>query len=290
MPADRPGWIGELGRLAGYIALFIAIAWALSWVLEPMGLLASSLGVALAALAAGVVAIRVFDGRPAGAVGVAWTRAVPRELVVGLAVGGLALAAIAGLLAALGTLSYQAQAGTAADWAATVGGDFALLAVAAFAEEALFRGYGFQVLVRAIGPAIATVGASALFAAAHAFNPNVDTFALVNIFLAGILLSAAYLRTRSLWFATAVHLGWNWCMASLLDLPVSGLAMFDTPLYEPVVGGPDWLTGGAFGPEGGLAATAAFVLAALAVWRLPGLDETEEMRALGPLVDDPGAE
>jgi hypothetical protein len=137
---------------------------------------------------------------------------------------------------------------------------------------------------------IATIGASALFAAAHRTNPNVDMFALVNIFLAGVLLSAAYLRTRSLWFATAVHFGWNWSMASLLDLPVSGLALFDTPLYEPVVGGPAWLTGGAFGPEGGMAATVAFVLAAFAVWRLPGLDETEEMRALRPLVDDRGAE
>jgi uncharacterized protein len=38
---------------------------------------------------------------------------------------------------------------------------------------------------------------------------------LANIFLAGVMLAVAYLRTRSLWFATGVHLGWNWTMATL---------------------------------------------------------------------------
>src|SRR5690606_19908912 len=156
---------------------------------------------------------------------------------------------------------------------------------AAAAEEALFRGYPFQVLVEALGPAVATVALSAAFAVAHAGNPGANAFALVNIFLAGVLLSVAYLRTRSLWFATAVHLGWNWTMGSLLDLPVSGLEMLDTPLYEPAAGGPEWVTGGGFGPEAGLAGTVGFALALLGVVRLVKLREAPEMQALGPLVD-----
>jgi hypothetical protein len=132
----------------------------------------------------------------------------------------------------------------------------------------------------------ATVIASAAFAAGHAGNPNVDAFGLVNIFLAGVLLSAAYLRTRSLWFATAVHLGWNWCMASLFDLPVSGLTMFDTPGYEAHIGGARWVSGGAFGPEGGVVGTAAFALALLAVLRLRSVRPTPRMLATRPLVDD----
>src|SRR5690606_12477457 len=114
---------------------------------------------------------------------------------------------------------------------------------------------------------------------------NANAFAVANIFLAGVLLSVAYLRTRSLWFATAVHLGWNWTMASLLDLPVSGLEMLNTPLYEPAVSGPDWITGGAFGPEGGLIGLVGFGLALAAVGWLPQFREAPEMRALGPLVD-----
>jgi hypothetical protein len=94
------------------------------------------------------------------------------------------------------------------------------------------------------------------------------------------------LQTRSLWFATAVHLGWNWTMATLFDLPVSGLRLVDTPLYDASVHGPLWLTGGGFGPEGGLVATGGFVLMMLAVWRVPGLAEPDELRRLRPLVDD----
>jgi len=45
-----------------------------------------------------------------------------------------------------------------------------------------------------------------------------------------------------------------------LDTPVSGVP-FDIPLLDYRAGGPVWLTGGAFGPEGGLGATIALTLA-----------------------------
>ncbi|MGH7460588.1 MAG: lysostaphin resistance A-like protein, partial [Longimicrobiales bacterium] len=165
-----------------------------------------------------------------------------------------------------GWLRFAPDQGTTAAWAATLLGDLGLMGVAAAAEEAMFRGYPFQVLVRAAGAPAAVVVSSVAFSLAHNTNPNVDDIALLNIFLAGVLLAVAYLVTRSLWFATAIHLGWNWSMASLADLPVSGLELFDTPLYEPVLRGPAWATGGAFGPEGGLTGTIAFGAAIATVW------------------------
>ena len=42
--------------------------------------------------------------------------------------------------------------------------------------------------------------------------------------LAGIWLAVAYLRTRSLWLPFGLHWAWNWTQASLLGLPVSGIA------------------------------------------------------------------
>jgi uncharacterized protein len=142
-----------------------------------------------------------------------------------------------------------------------------VLLLPAATEEAVFRGYPYQKLVQGFGAPIATIAASAAFAFAHANNPSVNGFALANIFVAGIMLSAAFLLTRSLWFATGVHVGWNWAMAGLLDMPVSGLELFDTPLYEPLDRGPAWLSGGAFGPEAGIAGFAGLALAfAGVVW------------------------
>ncbi len=240
------------------------------------------------AVAIGGGLLRLLDGRPAGALGFAWTRATPRELLLGLGIGTGALALAALVLLATGDLRYGADAGSAGMWASVVAGDFAVLAIAAASEEALFRGYPFQVVAQRFGVVAATVASSVAFALAHGANPSVGVFALVNIFLAGILLAVAYLKTASLWFATAVHLGWNWAMASLFDLPVSGIAFFDTPLYEPVVGTPQWFTGGMFGPEGGMVGTLGFAAALIAVLKLRAVRIDEGMRALRPLVLDDG--
>jgi hypothetical protein len=74
-------------------------------------------------------------------------------------------------------------------------------------------------------------------------------------------------------------------MSAVLEFPVSGLPR-DTPLYDEVSTGPRWLTGGDFGPEGGLAATLAILLLTLVLLRARGLRESARMRALRPLVDD----
>ncbi|HEX7091608.1 MAG TPA: CPBP family intramembrane glutamic endopeptidase [Longimicrobiales bacterium] len=283
----RAGW-----RALLFIALFVALsvvfagAASLAAPVDGVGALAwQGFALLAAALLAGWLLMRRLEHRPAGALGFAWTSHSARELGLGLAVGGVPLLLGAGALALAGWVGYRPEAGDAGSYVASLAGALLALAVAAAWEEAVFRGYPFQVLVEALGPVAATIMVSAAFAAAHAGNPDVGVFALLNIFLAGVLLSVAYLRTRSLWFATAVHLGWNWTMGSVLDLPVSGLQTLNTPLYEPVVSGPPWITGGNFGPEGGLVGSAAFALALLAVARLPTLEEAPEMRALGPLVD-----
>ena len=224
MPGLLGRWLRAIGRIFLFAVLFIGLLSAGSLLGQRLdggehitALIGSAL-MAVAALAAGALLIRRLDHRPAGALGLAWTNRSAREIGVGLAigVGALVIAAIA--MAAAGGLRYTGQGGDVLGWTRIVAAGFGGLAVAAFAEEVLFRGYPFQVLAQVAGGAAATLALSLLFALAHAGNPNVDTFALVNIFLAGVLLSVAYLRTRSLWFATAVHLGWNWAMALLFDL------------------------------------------------------------------------
>jgi len=290
----EPGWLSEGGRLRagwrilaffGLFALFAIAGQLAASVLprNPLGWV-SWLATAGSALVAGWIVLSHFDGRPLGALGFPWSRAAAVDFGRGLVLGGGLLGSAALLVFASGSARFVADGGTPGDYLAQLGVTLLYFGIAAAAEELLFRGYAFQALVEGIGTWPAILISSALFSWMHGQNPNITALAFGNIFLAGVLLALAYLRTRSLWYATAVHLGWNWVMASLLDFPVSGL-VFDTPLYDAVEEGADWWTGGSFGPEAGAAGTIVLLAGIAWLLRTRRLRESPEMRALRPLVD-----
>jgi len=140
---------------------------------------------------------------------------------------------------------------------------------AAAAEEMLFRGYPLQTLTRANLAWLGVLLTSVPFAAVHLKNPNaVPGFTFLNTALAGLWLAVAYLRTRSLWLPLGLHWSWNWAQASLLGLPVSGIErLAPAPLLRAINSGPDWLTGGSYGIEGGAACTIALLISTLVIWR-----------------------
>jgi uncharacterized protein len=191
--------------------VFVALFWPLQYVI----------GTLLAAVLVGALLLRFVEKRPFADLGFAAERKAAPAVGLGLLIGAAALAIACVVLLLAGALAFAEDAGTMRLWGASVVTSLIFLALPAAAEEALFRGYPFQKLVEGFGAPAATIAASLVFAIAHARNPAVNGFALFNIFLAGVVLSLAYLRTKSLWFATGVHLGWNWAMAGLLDLPVS---------------------------------------------------------------------
>jgi membrane protease YdiL (CAAX protease family) len=141
---------------------------------------------------------------------------------------------------------------------------------AAAAEEMLFRGYPLQTLARARLAWLGIFLTSVPFAAVHLGNPNVvPGFTFINTALAGLWLAVAYLRTRSLWLPLGLHWSWNWVQAALLGLPVSGIERITpAPLLKASNLGPDWLTGGAYGIEGGAACTLALLISTVIIWRL----------------------
>jgi hypothetical protein len=119
-----------------------------------------------------------------------------------------------------------------------------------------------------------------LFAAVHLDNPNVAWgFTFVNTTLAGFWLAVAYLRTRSLWFPLGLHWAWNWAMGALLGLPVSGItSLTRAPLFRATDAGPAWLTGGAYGIEGGAACTVALIISTIFIWKTRLLRADEELK------------
>lgn len=294
-PADplRRVFFGPHGVRAGWrIALWVVLMFALTALLGGLAMVGGMRPdyiltitvTALAAVLSGWVMLAGVDRRRPGALGFALEPAAARDSALGLGFGAAAFAIAAIVLVVTGNARWVADSGTATEYVAALGRAGGLFLVAAAAEEAVYRGYGFQALVQGVGAWPAVLLTSAAFALAHRANPNVTPVALANIFLAGVMLGWAYLRTRSLWFCTAAHLAWNWVQSALLDFPVSGLVR-DTPLYNVAEHGPAWWTGADFGPEGGAAATLALLAGTAWLLRSRWVRESPRMRALRPLVD-----
>jgi membrane protease YdiL (CAAX protease family) len=224
--------------------------------------------VILAATVGGhVVTLRWIDPRPWQYVWLDRSAAHPWRLIEGYLIGVLAIGLPSVALIASGWLSVEPH--TPGSWTGAALRVSALLLVAALAEELLFRGYILAVLREKLGWAPALAVTSVAFGYVHVSNPGASTRALLLVMLAGLFLGAIVVVVRSLYAAWMAHFAWNWTMAVLLHIPVSGVGT-ETPDYRTVDTGPDWATGGLWGPEGGGAAAVGMVagLAYLAARRL----------------------
>jgi membrane protease YdiL (CAAX protease family) len=144
--------------------------------------------------------------------------------------------------------------------------DLLLLAVASLAEEVAFRGYPFQRMIEAVGPTLATIVFSFVFAALHFFNPAADRASFLVTVFSSWLLSVAYLRTRALWVCWGWHFAWNASMCLVFGLPVSGITQF-SPVIQSNTVGPSWMTGGDYGPEGSAVAAVVLLIGIFIVYR-----------------------
>lgn len=305
----RWGW-----RLGLFLVLFLAVLLAAGLVLsqlplgwsETTGMTAGAAVSAAAALAASWLLAERVEGVPLAALGLPVDALLPRDLGRGFLLGAGLIGVAVAAMAAAGWVRWTGEPDGFALGAflASLVQVTVFLGVAAFLEELIFRGYPFQVVAEGLGGGWALALTSLAFAVAHAWNPGLGPGALleeaspekviplVNIGLAGLVLGLAYWRTYSLWFATGVHLGWNWTMGFAADLPVSGLepgaagyALFETPGFDAVLEGPALWTGGAFGPEGGLTVTLASLAGIAWLARTDALSRALRVRALGALPD-----
>lgn len=205
-----------------------------------------------------------------------------RDLSIGILFGAGTLFLSAGIATLGGGLRFTFNQTTGVNLI----GQTVLLSALVFAfgaagEEALFRGYPVQTLTRARLSWVAILLTSIFFALLHAQNPNVNLLGLTNTALAGVWFVVAYLKTRNLWFPFGVHWAWNWTMAAILGLPVSGITQITPdPVFRGIDAGPVWLTGGHYGLEGGAACTISLVASTIFIWLTPFLKPNAEMLAL----------
>jgi hypothetical protein len=140
------------------------------------------------------------------------------------------------------------------------------LVVAALASEVAFRGFLFQRLIDATGPATATILLSLIYALIASLGPNGTSLSFVVTIIAGVLFSMAYLRTHALWLGGGMHFAWAAATAVVFGLPVAGVASYSS-VVQTDTSGPAWLTGGVYGPDGALFTAIVFFVAMAIVYR-----------------------
>lgn len=215
-------------------------------------------------------AARYLDRRPLDDLGLRIDRSFWIDAVFGFALGGVLMGGILGAEVVFGWATYQ-QAGEVGDvphaaYAAV--SLFTFLSVA-INEELVFRGYQMTNLAEGLEsrwfrPAVAVFLAmsitSALFGLAHADNPNATLGSTGNIVLAGMWLALGYVLTGRLAIPLGIHFSWNF-FQNLFGMPVSGQdRFFVSSVLTRTASGPEWITGGPFGPEGGMTGLAAMAI------------------------------
>jgi membrane protease YdiL (CAAX protease family) len=265
LPPRAKAFLGVLWRILAFYGIVFASVLVLQTIAalalgtgaaDPLSVLSQWISLASVVFATWIM-LRRMDKLPWSEAGLDRAAASPPVIVKGAVVGGLTIGLAS--LSLLATQMLSIQAAAPGSWWGEAGHSTLFFLPAAFFEELFIRGYVFTLLRRAAGWKFAIIVTSIVFGLLHAGNPNPDPEAILAVIVAGFFLGAILLATRSLYAAGAAHFAWNWVMAGALHIAVSGLPSND-PDYRVVDSGPDWLTGGKWGPEGGVAAVVAMFL------------------------------
>jgi membrane protease YdiL (CAAX protease family) len=138
------------------------------------------------------------------------------------------------------------------------------LALAALAEELVFRGYLLNNLMQSMNKWVALPVVSLLFALFHLSNPGMGPIAFVNLFLVGLLIGINYIYTHNLGAAIVMHFSWNFFQGPLSGLGVGRVNA--SSLLQPQMKGDVLLTGGDAGFEGSFVATGILFIAILLLY------------------------
>ena len=128
-------------------------------------------------------------------------------------------------------------------------------------EELMFRGYMLKSFEKRFKPAVGIVASSIIFSALHSLNKGYTPLASVNLVLIAVLFALIYYLTGDIWMTSAMHTAWNLSQGNIFGLLVSGNSSANsvvTAIYSD--NSSSLITGGSFGPEGGLATTAVTVV------------------------------
>ena len=223
-----------------------------------------------------LLAARWFDRRPATGLGLDLKPAWWIHFAFGSLLGLVLMASIFGIELALGWVDVEGtlRAPDGRPFALPFLGTLFFFLCVGLTEELWMRGYVIPNISEAVrsrritrraAVIIALVFAAAVFGLLHIANPNASWVSTTGVIFAGIVLGLPFVWTGSLAIPVGLHFTWNAAQGLVFGFPVSGLSDFPSLLVIEQ-NGPDWGTGGEFGPEAGLLSVVVLFFGALAIY------------------------
>ncbi len=264
----RPDALQTVVKVVVYVSLYFATAFLLGPLLFWLGgyIVGVTTTGLLAASVTNGLCLRIYVHRGIAAIGLQGGKPALRNLLLGCAggIGAAALVLAPPLLFRVATLAPDPanQAGLPTFFFVT-----ALLLFGSAGEELLFRGFGFQVLLRTLGTWTTIIPVGIVFAVMHGGNPNSSWLGLANTAGFGILFGYAFLRSHDIWLPIGLHFGWNFTLP-LFGVNVSGLTIRLTGFTMRWSAGTLW-SGGEYGPEASILTTVVLFLLFAYLYKAP---------------------
>ena len=207
------------------------------------------------------------DKKTVVSLGLKWNALAVKDLIVGFLLSAVMVGIIFFSLMQLGMLTVDKIEWTGESLPAVVGLLLWLFSVGlavGWSEELIFRGYLLQNIGEGIGLKWAILIMCLFYGAVHMPNPNSTWLSGTLIVLIGFIRIFGWLSTRQLWFSMGMHAGWNYFQGPVFGFHVSGTK--SEYLIQQSLSGPDWITGGVFGPEAGIITLPVLVFAFAVMW------------------------
>ncbi|MDR2276368.1 MAG: CPBP family intramembrane metalloprotease [Vagococcus sp.] len=199
----------------------------------------------------------LFENRTVASFGLSWEKPL-KNIGIGLLTGFIFLLFVffVNLLAGSINISFDFSS---ISWIYVIASFFGFLFQGTM-EELVCRGFIMNSISAKTNVWTGVLINSIIFTTLHGLNDSVTILAILNLFLASLILSIIFYLSDNLLLVGAFHAIWNFMLGPFFGVPVSGLSIYSSVIKTEPVASKAIINGGNFGFEGGLGLTIGAVL------------------------------
>ncbi len=208
--------------------------------------------------------VKFIERRPVNSIGFQARRPL-KSYIIGFIVGLCTITAVVATLVFTGAVKLQYHQVEYGYMIINIGIIGFGWIVQSASEEIAIRGWSIPSLEKNCTPLMSIAITAIIFGILHLFSSGVTVLSFINLTLSGIFFASYAILNGNIWGVCGLHFAWNFALGNIYGFPVSGFADNGEKIFQTQQIGANLLTGGDFGPEGGLVTTITLLIAIVAL-------------------------